>query len=443
MSKEINDTIAKKKKSLPLYLQILFGMIAGIVIGFVSLQLNGIEFVNEWVRPWGKLFIRLLQLIAIPLVFFSLIKGILGISDVSKFAKIGVRTIVIYILTTLVAVLLGLALGQLVKPGKFFKKSNTEEVVVDYQVAEVAAQPAPNTIQFERHPLAILDDLVPSNFINASSDNSKVLQVIFFAILLGIAIIMLPPKEMKPVIDFFDAFYTIMLKVVDFIIATAPIGVAALMAGLIVDFSGELSMFGALGIYALTTIVGLFLLMFGFYPLLIHCFTKKKVKDFIKTMYPVQLFAFTTSSSAATLPLNLEVTERKLGVSNQVTSFVLPVGSTINMDGTSLYQTVGVIFIAQVLGIELSISALVTIVLMSVISSIGTPSVPGGSYVIMTMVLTSVGIPEQGLALILGIERPLDMLRTAVNVTGDSTVAAIVDESLKTKGNEPIKEIEA
>ena len=202
------------------------------------------------------------------------------------------------------------------------------------------------------------------------------------------------------------------------------------MACLVVDFSGQLSMFTALGIYALTTIFGLLLLMFGFYPLLIKLFTKKDVRQFIKTMYPVQLFAFSTSSSAATLPLNLEVTEKKLGVSNEVTSFVLPVGCTVNMDGTSLFQTIAVIFIAQVLGIELSFMSLITIVLMAVISSIGTPSVPGGSYVIMTMVLASVGIPEHGLALILGIERPIDMLGTSVNVTGDSTVASIVDYSL-------------
>ena len=188
-----------------------------------------------------------------------------------------------------------------------------------------------------------------------------------------------------------------------------------------------------MGVYGCKTIIGLLILMFGFYPLLIKLFTKKNVRHFIKTMYPVQLFAFSTSSSAATLPLNLEVTEKKLGVSNEVTSFVLPVGCTINMDGTSLFQTIAVIFIAQVLGIELSLTALATIVLMAVISSIGTPSVPGGSYVIMTMVLASVGIPEHGLALILGIERPIDMLRTSVNVTGDSTVASIVDYSLSRK----------
>lgn len=428
MDNEIKDASAKmNKKKLPLYLQILIGMIVGIGIGLIALQFHGDKFINDWVRPWGQVFIRLLQLIAIPLVFFSLIKGVMGVMDVSRFAKIGIRTVVIYMLTTVCAILLGLSLGLLVRPGKFFNSNDKAGLISKY---ETQVEASANEASQEHPPLAILDEIIPANFVRAASDNGKILQVIFFAILLGIAIIVLPSDKMQPVIRFFDAFYLIMLKVVDFIIATAPFGVAALMAGLVVDFSGQLSMFGALGIYALTTIFGLLLLMFGFYPLLIHLFTKKGVKRFIHTMYPVQLFAFTTSSSAATLPLNLEVTEKNLGVSNQVTSFVLPVGATINMDGTSLFQTVAVIFIAQVLGIELSISALATIVLMSVISSIGTPSVPGGSYVIMTMVLSSVGIPEQGLALILGIERPLDMLRTAVNVTGDATVAAIVDRSI-------------
>lgn len=427
MNKELTTAIRNK---FPLYLQILVGMVVGVMIGFIALKLNGELFINDWIRPWGRVFIRLLQLLAVPLVFFSLIKGVMGIMDVSKFAKIGVRTILIYISTTVVAVLLGLSLGLLVKPGKFFNPQDKTELISQYE-AQVETSSALSLEK--RAPLGMLDEIIPSNIFSAATDNGKVLQVIFFTVLLGIAIILLPNEKMQPVVQFFDAFYLIMLKVVDFIISTAPFGVAALMAGLVVDFAGQLSMFGALGIYALTTITGLLILMFGFYPLLILLFTKIGVRRFMKTIYPVQLFAFSTSSSAATLPLNLEVTEKRLGVSNQVTSFVLPVGSTVNMDGTSLFQTVAIIFIAQVLGIELTLSSLVTIVMMSVISSIGTPSVPGGSYVIMTMVLSSVGIPEQGLALILGIERPLDMLRTAVNVTGDATVAAIVDHSLATK----------
>lgn len=226
----------------------------------------------------------------------------------------------------------------------------------------------------------------------------------------------------------FDGLYEIILKMVDYIILFAPWGVLALMAGLVIDFSGDASIFSALAVYALTVIGGLLLLIFGLYTCMIHLFTKIKVKDFIKAIYPVQLFAFSTSSSAATLPLTMETIETKLGISKEVSSFVLPVGTTINMDGTSCYQSIAILFIAQVLGVDLSLQQILIIIFMTVLSSIGTPAIPGGSYVILTMVLTSVGIPAEGLALILGIDRPLDMLRTAVNVTGDAAVATIIDK---------------
>lgn len=226
---------------------------------------------------------------------------------------------------------------------------------------------------------------------------------------------------------FFDGLNDIILRMVDYIVRIAPLGVAALMAGLVADTGGDMSVFGALGVYALVVVVGMLILLLGFYPLLIRLFTKMSIKNFIRSMYPVQLFAFTTSSSAATLPVTMEVVEKDLKVSSEVASFVLPVGVTINMDGTSCYQAISILFIAQVLGIDLSLSQLLVVVLMTILSSIGTPGIPGGSYVVLTMVLTSVGIPAEGLALILGIDRPLDMLRTAVNVTGDAAVATIVD----------------
>ena len=253
------------------------------------------------------------------------------------------------------------------------------------------------------------------------------LQVIFFAVFFGIAALTLPKDKITPVIALFDGLNDIILRMVDYIVKFAPWGVAALMAGLVTDAGGDMSIFGALSVYALVVAAGMFFLLLGFYPLLVRLFTKMSIKKFIRAMYPVQLFAFTTSSSAATLPVTMEVVEKDLKVSQEVASFVLPVGVTINMDGTSCYQAISVLFIAQVLGIELALSQLLIIVLMTILSSIGTPGIPGGSYVVLTMVLTSVGIPAEGLALILGIDRPLDMLRTAVNVTGDATVAVIVD----------------
>lgn len=421
--------MAIKRKFLkpPLYLQILYGMIAGIGIGIAALQVNGATFIQEWVRPWGQLFIRLLQLIAIPLVFISLVKGVTGLKDISKFSRIGGKTIGIYLCTTVAAVLLGLAMGLLVRPGKLVNQEKVAHLQESYHTTvEERKELAEQTRN--RGPLAFLEEIVPSNIVSATSDNSKMLQVIFFAVFFGLATLTLAPEKTQAVTALFDNLNDIILKMVDYIILFAPWGVTALMAGLVTDFNGDASIFGALAIYALTVVGALFILLLVFYPLLVHTFTHLHLKDFIKALYPVQLLAFTTSSSAATLPVTMETVEQKLGVSPEVSSFVLPVGVTINMDGTSCYQSIAILFIAQVLGIDLSFSQLFTIVAMTVLSSIGTPGIPGGSYVILTMVLTSVGIPAEGLALILGIDRPLDMLRTAVNVTGDATVCMIVDK---------------
>ena len=414
------------KFAVPLYAKILIGMLAGVLIGIAALTFQQTGFVNNWVRPWGQVFIRLLQLIAVPLVFVSLVKGVIGLSDIGKFSRIGIRTIILYLLTTAFAVTVGMSLGLVVRPGQFVDRQTVVSMQENYKSVVEQKKAEADTMK-NSGPLSFLEEVVPDNFVAATSDNRKMLQVIFFAVLFGIAALCIERTKIAPVEQLFDSLYHILLKVIDFVIMFAPYGVTALMAGLVIDFSGNLSMFGALAVYAITVVGGLLFLISVFYPTLIYLFTKMKPNFFIKTMYPVQLFAFTTSSSAATLPLNLETTENKLGVSNEVTSFVLPVGATINMDGTSCYQAIAVLFIAQVIGIDLTLMQLFTILLMTIISSIGTPSIPGGSYVILTMVLASVGIPPEGLALILGIDRPLDMLRTAVNVTGDATVAAIVD----------------
>ena len=414
------------KFAVPLYAKILIGMLAGVLIGIAALTFQQTGFVNNWVRPWGQVFIRLLQLIAVPLVFVSLVKGVIGLSDIGKFSRIGIRTIILYLLTTAFAVTVGMSLGLVVRPGQFVDRQTVVSRQENYKSVVEQKKAEADTMK-NSGPLSFLEEVVPDNFVAATSDNRKMLQVIFFAVLFGIAALCIERTKIVPVEQLFDSLYHILLKVIDFVIMFAPYGVTALMAGLVIDFSGNLSMFGALAVYAITVVGGLLFLLGVFYPTLISLFTKMKPNFFIKTMYPVQLFAFTTSSSAATLPLNLETTENKLGVSNEVTSFVLPVGATINMDGTSCYQAIAVLFIAQVIGIDLTLMQLFTIILMTIISSIGTPSIPGGSYVILTMVLASVGIPPEGLALILGIDRPLDMLRTAVNVTGDATVAAIVD----------------
>jgi len=416
---------------MPLYLQILFGMILGIIIGFIALKVDAVRFVQHWIVPWGQLFIRLLQMIAVPLVFVSLVKGVTGLKDISKFSKMGGRTIVIYMATTVVAVALGLGMGLIVKPGNMVDKSKISHIQESYnQAIEDKARTA--EASRDEGPLNFLNDIVPGNIFDATTSNSRMLQVIFFAIFFGVAALMIPQEKTKTVVSLFDGLNEIILKMVHYIIKGAPLGVTALMAGLVTDFQGDASVFGALLVYTLTVIVSLLTLIFVFYPSLIHFFTKKGVKRFIKAMYPVQLFAFTTSSSAVTLPLTMETVEEKLGVSKETASFVLPVGATVNMDGTSCYQTIAVLFIAQVLGVDLGLQELLIIIVMTILSSIGTPSIPGGSYVILAMVLTSVGIPAEGLALIIGVDRPLDMLRTAVNVTGDAVIATMVDGEQQT-----------
>ncbi len=413
--------------SIPLYIKILVGMIAGIATGMLFISFGQGEVVQLWIKPWGNIFIRMLQLIAVPLVLVSLIKGVTGIEDIRRFSQIGLKALLIYMSTTVCAILVGLALVLSVKPGNFVDAAVASQMKESYQnVVSEKVSAAESTS--EQGPLSFLNDIVPDNLFAASSNNSKMLQVIFFAIFFGIAAISLPKEKTKAVLKVVDSLYDIILKMVDYIIRFAPYGVFALMAALVADNSSNLSIFAALGMYTLTVIAGLLLLIFVFYPLLVHLFTRIQTKHFIRSMYPVQLLAFTTSSSAATLPLNMETTERDLGISKEITSFVLPVGTTINMDGTSCYQAIAVVFIAQVMHIHLGWSELIAIVLLTTISSIGTPAIPGGSYVILTMVLSSVGIPADGLALILGVDRPLDMLRTSVNVTGDATVASIIDK---------------
>lgn len=405
-------------------------MVIGIGIGFAALAWHGEQFIGNWVKPWGKLFIMLLQLVAVPLVFVSLIKGVAGLKSVGQLSKLGLKTISLYLLTTFVAIFIGVALALSIKPGALFDLSFSQ--VAQEQFSEKVEVVIGKSHQ-DAGPLAFVFEIVPDNIFKALTDNRRMLQIIFFALLFGIAMLSIGKEKSKAVMDVIDSLQDIILKMIDFVIRTAPYGVAALMAGLVIDFSGDIRLFGALALYALTVITGLLLLMFGFYPLLIRFFTRIPVKKFLKKLYPVQLLAFSTSSSSATLPLTMEVAEKEIGISEETASFILPIGATINMDGTSCFQAISVIFIAQVLGLEMTFSQILIVIFMTAISSIGTPGIPGGSYVILTMVLTSMGIPASGLALILGVDRPLDMLRTSVNVTGDITVAAIVDEN---KGNE-------
>jgi len=423
-------------KKIALHWKILIGMGFGVLFGLIfSFIPNGGLFISDYIKPFGTIFINLLKLIAVPLILASLIKGISDLKDISKLSKMGGRTIITYLITTLTAVTIGLVLVNLIQPGKSISVETRNELVEAYASDTQANQEAAAKQQ-QSGPLQALIDVVPSNIFLAASNNRNMLQVIFFALFFGIGMILLSEKKVKPVKKFFDSFNEIILKLIDLIMLAAPYGVFALLAALVVE-APSLELFQALALYAITLLIGLAVMIFV-YVIIVRVITKRKVSFFMRGIAPAQLLAFSTSSSAATLPVTMECVEDNLGVDEEVASFVLPIGATINMDGTSVYQGVAAVFIAQAFGLDLSLSAQLGIVLTATLASIGTAAVPSAGIVMLVIVLAQAGIPEAGLALIFAIDRPLDMCRTIVNVTGDAAVSMIVGKSIGKLKDPPV-----
>ena len=415
-------------KKIPLHWSILLGMTLGVLVGVIFTTFeSGPQMISHWVKPFGTIFINSLKLIAMPLILGSLIKGVSDLKDISRLSRMGGRTIGIYIMTTVVAVMIGLIMVNTIKPGKSISEKTRQELVETYQ-SDAEEKQAVAQKQKDAGPLQALVDLVPDNIFKATTENGNMLQVIFFALFFGIGLILIPAEKSKPVKDFFDAFNEVILKLIDLIMLVAPYGVFALLAALVVE-SPSLDLFSALGMYALTLVIGLFL-MGLFYLLLVRIIVKFKPKKFIEGIAPAQLLAFSTSSSAATLPVTMDRVEEYLGVDEEVASFVLPIGATINMDGTSLYQAVAAVFIAQAFGMDLSVGTQLGIIITATLASIGAAAVPGAGMVMLVIVLGQAGIPEAGLALIFAIDRPLDMCRTVVNITGDASVSMMVAKSV-------------
>lgn len=426
-------------RKLALHWQILLGMAAGVGFGvFMASVFPESSFVQDWIKPFGTIFINLLKLIAVPLIVASLIKGVSDLKDISKLSKMGGRTIGTYILTTIVAVSIGLVVVNIIQPGSFIEEATRAELMEAYG-GDAAKRITAAAGQKEVGPLQALVDIVPSNIFSAASDNRNMLQVIFFAIFFGIGLILIPFEKAQPVKAFFDGFNEVILKLIDLIMLMAPYGVFALLAALVVE-SPSLDLFKALGVYALCVVLGLGLMIFVFYPLLVKFFAGKDPKFFFNGIAPAQLLAFSTSSSAATLPVTLERVTEHLGVKEEVAGFVLPIGATINMDGTSLYQAVAAVFIAQAFGMDLSLSAQLGIIVTATLASIGSAAVPGAGMVMLVIVLGQAGIPEAGLALIFAVDRPLDMCRTTVNVTGDAAVSMLVANSIGKLGDPHVKD---
>ena len=461
-------------KKIPIHTKIVIGLLLGIGWAFLCSYMGWNAFTIRWIDPFGTIFIRLLKFIAVPFVLFSIIGGVSGLRDVSKLGRLGGKTLLAYMLTTLLAVGIGLLLVNIVKPGNQMDEEQRIKNRIGYEIwlqdnnmgpsqdgqhflddpqyskylseSQVTQQQSENQkndltqkiksvdAQKESSPLQFIVDIVPDNIFAALSGNGLMLQVIFFAIFFGITMIMIPTEHSEPIIAVVNGINAVFLKMVDLVMKAAPFFVFCLLAGVVAkmaDTPGEVfEIFVGLGSYSLTLFSGLFLLTFVVYPFIVKLFVPKMgFKDFYKNISPAQFLAFSTSSSAATLPVTMECVEENVGVPKSISSFVLPIGATINMDGTSMFEGVAVVFLAQLHFIDLTIAQQLTIVLTAAAASIGSAAIPSAGLIMMIMVLQSVGLNPAWVAIIFPVDRILDMCRTVVNVTGDMVVSTLIAKS--------------
>ena len=456
-------------KKLPLHIKIIIGLVLGIVYAFISSALGWNQFTINWIDPFGQIFIRLLKFIAVPLVMFSIIDGVSNLNDTSSLGRLGIKTLGLYLITTVSSITIGLLIVNFVDPGTHIDDTQRIKNRISYELwtqqedveikdgKNLLADPQYESIaeelrasgqleeepvdvkervaqaqkQKEEPPLQFVVDMVPENIILSISNNKLMLQIIFFAIFFGITLAMIPDETGKPVKKFIASINGVFLRMVDTIMTAAPFFVFALLAGVVAKMAnspGEVfEIFKGLGSYTLTVLAGLLFMLFVFYPFVASTFIKKiNYKKFFRILSPAQFLAFSTSSSAATLPVTMECVEDGMGVSKNVSSFVLPIGATVNMDGTSLYLAVATVFLAQLHFVELSLAQQLTIVLTATMGSIGTAAVPGASLVMLIIILQTVGLNPAWVAIIFPVDRILDMTRTVANITGDATVATLV-----------------
>jgi len=456
-------------KNLALHWKIIIGLALGIIYSFISSALGWNQFTINWIDPFGTIFIRILKFIAVPLVLFSIISGISTLPDPSKLGRMGAKTLVAYLVTTIAAVMIGLLLVNLWKPGEHLADESRVKNRLKYEMwvkntdgveildgknfladpayahllgtaeQELAKDTPDESVTkkmksaegMKGSPLQFLVDFVPENIFAALSDGKLMLQVIFFGIFFGLVLTQIPKESAEPVIKLISGVNDAFLKMVEMVMNAAPFFVFALMAGVIAKMADTpaevLEIFKGLASYSVALVVGLGLMIFVVYPLILITFVKKlSYFSFFQRIAPAQFLAFSTSSSAATLPVTMECVRDNLGVSKNVTNFVLPIGATVNMDGTSLYQAVAVVFMAQMHMVDLDFAQQLTIVLTATLASIGSAAVPSAGLVMMVVVLQSVGLNPAWIAIIFPVDRILDMCRTVVNVTGDATVSTLI-----------------
>lgn len=474
-------------KKLSLHWKIIIGLILGIVWALLSSSLGWSSFTIDWIAPFGTIFINLLKLIAVPLVLVSIISGVANIGDPASLGRMGGKTLLIYLVTTVLAASLGLLLVNTIQPGKLIDEQSRIDNRIGYEIwaasegleikdginylqdpdfferaqkiselsrSELEAASEIDQIeiaqktkeQAKKSPLQPLINVVPENFFFSLSDNSLMLQIIFFGIFFGICLLLIPNDKSKPVTDFMDGAMEVFLKMVDLVMQAAPFFVFALLAGVVSTMAGDdvskvYEIFKGLSWYSLTVFSGLMLMIFVVYPLLLRLFVKKiPYRGFFKAIAPAQTLAFSTSSSAATLPVTMECVEENLGVDKKVTSFVLPIGATVNMDGTCLYQAIAVVFLAQLHMIDLTLTQQMIIVITATLASIGSAAVPSAGLVMLIIVLEAVGLNPAWIAIIFPVDRILDMFRTIVNVTSDVTVSTIIAKGEGMLNYKPVKD---
>lgn len=457
-------------KKLALHWKIIIGMLLGIVWALLSSTLGWSAFTINWIDPFGTIFINLLKLIAVPLVLFSIIGGVANIGDPSSLGRMGGKTLLIYLLTTVMAISLGLVLVNTIQPGRLIDYDTRLDNRLSYEIwaaseghevkdghsylkdpnyaERVKKVSALSTAKLDASlisdkiakaenqqnisPLQPLVDIVPENFFASLSNNGLMLQIIFFALFFGVCLLFIPNEKAQPVLNLVDGINEVFLKMVDLVMQAAPFFVFALLAGVVSKMAGDdvgkvVEIFKGLSWYTLCVLVGLLLMIFVIYPTILKLFVKKiSYLGFFKAVSPAQTLAFSTSSSAATLPVTMECVEHNLGVNKKISSFVLPIGATVNMDGTSLYQAVAVMFLAQMHMANLSLEQQLTIVITTTLASIGSAAVPSAGLVMLIVVLNSVGLNPVWIAIIFPVDRILDMFRTVVNVTGDTVVCSII-----------------
>lgn len=460
-------------KKLPLHIKVIIGLLLGALYAFLSVQFGWNSFTLNYIKPFGDIFINILKLIAVPLVLFSIITGVASLKDIRKLGRMGAKTIGLYLVTTVIAVTVGLVVVNIAKPGEKVSETLRKEFRISYElwqkrtpgveklddmclscqaenkalvdaVIEKEGQQETNEWVEDKlqkteaaksqGPLQPLVDVVPSNLFKALADMSM-LQIIFFAVFFGVVLVSIPKDKAEPVFKVVDGLNEIFVKMVMIVMEAMPIFVFALMAGQIVKAAGTdpdkfFSLLEFLSWYSVVLVIGLAFMVFLFYPVVVTLFSKKlSYRTFMKGIRDAQITAFSTSSSVATLPVTMKCMHNNIKVPEKITSFVLPIGATVNMDGTSLYQAVAVISMAQLHMVDLTLSQQLVIIVTASLASIGAAAIPSAGLVLMILVLESVGLNPAWIAIIFPVDRILDMCRTVVNVTGDATVSTIVAET--------------